>query len=293
MWINDQKYEFPQFAYRNTSLRNLVLWHCQLNPLGSVHWSSLVSLSFGFNDLTEGVMEKVLSGCPNLGCLELNQVWGIQSLKISSVKLRELTIRDYYDENHDIWLEISAPHIQKLELLGLCTEIRIVQRNVASLVTAILCLNLDSEGEERNLEKECSYLKELFHGVAHVENLELGTWCIECLSILELKGWQSPPSSRKFLKLSTTLNPLEFPGICSFLQSSPDLETLVIDWQEYNHKLRFIDKIRIVIVSIRGVISSSSFPGNSVFLESTFKKDCSICFVISIHIADADYVFTL
>ncbi|OIS97493.1 hypothetical protein A4A49_12574 [Nicotiana attenuata] len=66
----------------------------------------------------------------------------------------------------------------------------------------------------------------------------------KCLSILELKGWQSPPSSRKFLKLNAGLESLDFPGICSFLQSSSDLETLVIetlviDWDDDRPRVNF------------------------------------------------------
>ncbi|KAM3200750.1 hypothetical protein P3L10_033112 [Capsicum annuum] len=43
--MSGQIYEMPKFAYMNTYLRNLVLWGCQLNPSGSLNWSSLVSLS--------------------------------------------------------------------------------------------------------------------------------------------------------------------------------------------------------------------------------------------------------
>ncbi|XP_059317023.1 F-box/LRR-repeat protein 25-like isoform X2 [Lycium ferocissimum] len=224
------KYELPQFAYKNVLLRNLALGNCQLNPTGSVNWTSLVSLSIGDVELTEGIMQKVLSGCPNLECLELDDVSGIHHLEISSVKLRELTIQDYFD---DLWL--VAPNIQKLELSGFCCEIRIRQRDVVSLVTAMLHLYF-----ENNLEKKLSYLKELLHSVAHVENLKLGTYCIECLSILELKGWQFPPSSRKFLELTVAFEQLDFPGICSFLQSSLDLETLVIHW--YDNRPRILVK---------------------------------------------------
>uniref|UniRef100_A0A1S3WYP6 F-box/LRR-repeat protein 25-like n=1 Tax=Nicotiana tabacum TaxID=4097 RepID=A0A1S3WYP6_TOBAC len=115
---NHQRYEFPQFAYKNNSLRDLALRYCQLNPTGSVNWSSLVSLSLVSLPLTDGVMEKVLSGCPNLECLELDSVSGIHRLEISSVKLRELSIQDYINENPDLWLEILAPFIQNLQLLG-------------------------------------------------------------------------------------------------------------------------------------------------------------------------------
>ncbi|XP_075109435.1 F-box/LRR-repeat protein At3g26922-like [Nicotiana tabacum] len=115
-----------------------------------------------------------------------------------------------------------------------CQKIR---RFRGSLFSAVLCSNFDYiVDEERNSEAENGYLKELLHSVANVEDLELGPWGIECLSILELKGWQSSPSSRKYLKLDTALEQSDVLGICSFLQSSPDLETLVIDW--YNKKRR-------------------------------------------------------
>ncbi|KAM3270522.1 F-box/LRR-repeat protein [Capsicum chacoense] len=144
---NYERYEIPHF--------NFYLSHCQLNPIGSVNWSSLVSLSIGDVELTNGQME-------------------------------------------------------------------VVPTNVASLVNARL------HGFES--QKSPSYLKELLHSVAHVKNLELGSGCIECLSILELSGWRFPPSSQKVLELSVAFEQLNFSGICSFLESSLDLETLVIKW---------------------------------------------------------------
>ncbi|MCD7464991.1 hypothetical protein HAX54_000343 [Datura stramonium] len=227
--MHDQRYEFPQFAYKNTSWRNLVLWDCQLNFSCRVNWSNLVSLTLMYlNYLTEGVMENVLSGCPNLECLQLDGFWGIRCLEISNVKLRKLIIINY---EGDLSLEILAPHIQNLQLKGSCRG-EIYLRNVASLVTAVLHLGFDiGDGDE--FQKESNCLKQLIHSVAPVENLELGPWCIKCLSILELKGWQPPPSRRKFLQLNNTFEQLDLPGICRFLQSSSNLETLVIDG--FNH----------------------------------------------------------
>ncbi|XP_019070657.2 putative F-box/LRR-repeat protein At3g28410 isoform X1 [Solanum lycopersicum] len=185
--------------------------------------------------MTEGVMEKVLSGCPNLECLELDKVVGVRRLDITSVKLRKLIVTIYEtesdDDDEDHCLKIHAPHILHLELLGLCYDkIHFQLRNVVSLVTAVLSLNVHFADLEENLEKECRYLQELLHHVANVKNLELGPWCIECLSILEFKGWPVPPSSWKFLKINAALEPNDYPGICSFLSSSSCLETLVIDW---------------------------------------------------------------
>ncbi|XP_004246179.2 F-box/LRR-repeat protein At3g03360-like isoform X3 [Solanum lycopersicum] len=225
-FISDGGYVFPQFAYKNTSWRKLDIESCmELKPLADVKWSGIVSLSIGCTYLTDGSMEKILSGCPNLECLQLDHFWGFHRLEISNVKSRELIIDNLETDECDVWLDIIAPYIQNLKILESCRGIYL--RNVASLVTVVF--NFEFEEEEPLQRKESTCLKELFQSVAHVEKLELGPWCIQYLSIMELEGWQPPPSSWKFLQLHVHLKQLDFPGICCFLQSSSDLETLVID----------------------------------------------------------------
>ncbi|MCD9561111.1 hypothetical protein HAX54_020072 [Datura stramonium] len=230
-------YQFPQFAYKNKSLRSLDLGNCTLNPSANVNWRGLVSLSLRHINLMEGVMEKVLSGCPNLECLELENFSGFHSLEISSVKMRKLIITNYRTNVYDVWLEILAPHIQNLQLFWLHRGICL--RNVASLVTAVINFDFDLDIKHgyQMQRKLSGCLKELLHSVAHVKNLELSPWCIECLSVLELEGWQPPPSSWKFLQLSTALKQWDFPGICRFLPSSLDLETLVINGCTYQSRV--------------------------------------------------------
>uniref|UniRef100_A0A3Q7HJ99 FBD domain-containing protein n=1 Tax=Solanum lycopersicum TaxID=4081 RepID=A0A3Q7HJ99_SOLLC len=63
-------------------------------------------------EFIDGVMEKVLYGCPNLEYLELDEFLGIRCLEISYVKLRELIIREYRNENHDLGLELIAPTLK-------------------------------------------------------------------------------------------------------------------------------------------------------------------------------------
>ncbi|WMV40501.1 hypothetical protein MTR67_033886 [Solanum verrucosum] len=225
-------YVFPQFAYKNTSWRKLDIQLCtNLNPLANVDWSGVVSLSFRFIDWTDGVMEKVLSGCPNLECLKLYQFLGVHCLEISNAKLRKLIIDNSEIDECDLSLEILAPYIQNLKFLGPCR--RIYLRNVASLVNVVLDFDFCFGKEDPLQRKECTCLKELFHNVVHVEKLELGPRCIQYLSILELEGWQPPLSSWKFLQLGTDLEQLNFPGICCFLQNSSDLKPLVIDGDKY------------------------------------------------------------
>uniref|UniRef100_M1BL28 F-box family protein n=1 Tax=Solanum tuberosum TaxID=4113 RepID=M1BL28_SOLTU len=220
-------------------VKDIDLWVYFASEVANVEHFKLIS--------EDGAMEKILSGCPNLECLKLDHFWGFHRLEISNVKSRKLIMDNLETDECDVWLEIIAPYIQNLEIQGTCRGIYL--RNVASLVTAVLNFDFDFEFEEQDpLQRtESTCVNELFHSVAHVEKLELGHWCIKSssdletlvidgynfqsryLSILELEGWQPPPSSWKFLQLSTTLRQLDFPGICSFLQSSSDLETLVVD----------------------------------------------------------------
>uniref|UniRef100_A0A3Q7HJK8 F-box domain-containing protein n=1 Tax=Solanum lycopersicum TaxID=4081 RepID=A0A3Q7HJK8_SOLLC len=124
-------YDFPEFAYTNTVLRNLVLQNCELKPFGDVKWSNLVSLSIGDAEIKEDALEKILSGSPNLECLELDKVVGIRLLKISSVKLRKLIVTMYERLDEFYCIEIDAPYIRQLELKGSCyNEMHFQLRNV-------------------------------------------------------------------------------------------------------------------------------------------------------------------
>lgn len=225
-------YKLPQFAFESPLVRNLNFQYCKmkLEPSVNVNWRNLVSLSVGYVKLTEGVMRKILSGCPNLECLLLDFVWGFDRLEISNVKLKKLTLNSYETSDGDVWLEILAPHIQSLVLLGYSSGIRL--ENVASLVTAFFRIDFMFDfGEVEILDqREISCLKELLHSVAHVKNLELSHWCIECMSKLALEGFQYQPSSSRFLKLHTNNEELDLPGICSVIQNSSNIETLIIDW---------------------------------------------------------------
>ncbi|KAL3330978.1 hypothetical protein AABB24_034668 [Solanum stoloniferum] len=154
----------------------------ELKPLADVKWSGIVSLSIAYTYLTDGAMEKILSVCPNLECLQLDHFWGFHHLEISNVKSRKLIIDNVETDECDVWPDIIAPYIQNLKILGSCRGIYL--RNVASLLTVVLNFKFDFDFEEEDplQRKESTCLKELFQSVAHVEKLELGPWCIQVYS---------------------------------------------------------------------------------------------------------------
>ncbi|KAG5591766.1 hypothetical protein H5410_042280 [Solanum commersonii] len=149
--------------------------------------------------LTDDVMEKILSGCPNLECLKFYHFFGFRRLEIRNVKSRKLVIENLnHDDERDVWFEIIAPYIQNLKILGSCHGISL--RNVPSLVPAVLNFDFNftfEEGEEEDplqrKRKESTCLRNFF----------------------------------TVLPMSRSLNWV--PGASSLLQSSSDLKTLVMD----------------------------------------------------------------
>ncbi|KAL3825222.1 hypothetical protein ACJIZ3_021251 [Penstemon smallii] len=73
-----------------------------------------------------------------------------------------------------------------------------------------------------------NYIKQVLESLLSVNELELGPWCIEVLSMLEMKGGQVQPSTRRCLILNAWGHTGILPGILGVVKSSPNLETLVI-----------------------------------------------------------------
>lgn len=60
------------------------------------------------------------------------------------------------------------------------------------------------------------------------------------MSKLALEGFQYQPSSSRFLKLHTNNEELDLPGICSVIQNSSNIETLIIDWHHQDRGVSFL-----------------------------------------------------
>ncbi|KAI8000889.1 putative F-box/LRR-repeat protein [Camellia lanceoleosa] len=238
--VETDGYRLPQHLFTNSSLTNLSVLNCVVAPNGYVSWTSLKRLSLEYVKLRDELIAKVFSGCPVLEFLELNSFTGINHLNIDSVSVKKVVIQhSVVGRNDESVLEISAPNLQSLELLGTFHRRKCRLVNVSSLVEANLSLTFDEtcgrDSEDDNL-KQWNQLKELLEGVQHVKELQLGTWCIQVLSIAEVKGLPSPMSSCKHLTLYTYVKKWNIPGIESMLRSSPNLETLVVDMSSVYHE---------------------------------------------------------
>ncbi|KAF8391415.1 hypothetical protein HHK36_023720 [Tetracentron sinense] len=203
-WTEDgDSHELPRDLYSNASLTKLRLGYCHFRPSGS----------FARH-------------------LDLNACSEFMHLKITSPSLKTLTVHyeDYDCTVLDSMLEISAPNLQSLAILGLWyRKCRLM--NLPCLVHATLAIQIVSSDEDRDngYEWRNTFLRELLESLHHVQDFTIDTWCLQILSTWELKILPSPSSKRKCLILDTCLDKLDLPSVASLLKSSPDLETLVVN----------------------------------------------------------------
>ncbi|KAG8371911.1 hypothetical protein BUALT_Bualt12G0012100 [Buddleja alternifolia] len=225
-------YKLPPTLHFNSFLKKLRLRNCTIAPpQQSLEWKCLTSLSIEEVELSQSLLGIILSGCPVLEYLELTKCWGTSSLEFNTRSPKELVLRNWFSTG-SLPLVISAPHLQFLSI----TDHTIGETNgalqlfsISSLVKANLhfkycCLSTNVT--------DSVFMRELFESLQHVEELELGNWFYEVVSEFETKGWQLPQYACKCLTLNAFRCGESIPGILRMLESSPKLETLVINWSD-------------------------------------------------------------
>ncbi|XP_075666006.1 F-box protein At5g03100-like [Castanea sativa] len=231
-------YRLPQYLYANEFVSELDLSFCKIKPIGLLHWTSLKRLCIRKSALCEDVIRKVLMGSPRLEYLELNDCYEFNRLDIVSESLRKLVIDSYLvdmleSEERKLELEIVAPKIECLEILGGFYMKRCQIKNASALVEAKLDFDMwkgyDSDEEEGACEEFQDIMRDILESVHHVKKLTVGNWCLMVVSIMSMKHLPSPLSKCQCLTMKTRMEEENLPGVARLLQSSPYVETLNID----------------------------------------------------------------
>ncbi|KAF8391417.1 hypothetical protein HHK36_023722 [Tetracentron sinense] len=255
-------YKLPQHLYSIAYLTKLRFRFCQIRPLGLISWTLLKFLSLSYIHLSDDLIQDILLGSPSLTFLDLQECRGLMHLNLTSPSLKQLIVQ--YDEcdstESDSVLEISAPHIQSMAILGVWDR-RLRLMNLPCLIQVILKFQVIPGHEGYH-----DILREVLEKLHHVIELTIGPWCIQHLGVIyasnkcfkalksqtieefcrltgqisrhwgsmvlstwELKILPSPSSKHKYLILNSCLNNWDLPGIANLLRSSPDLKILVVD----------------------------------------------------------------
>ncbi|KAL3620476.1 hypothetical protein CASFOL_035388 [Castilleja foliolosa] len=224
-------YTPPRVLYSSSSLTYLWLQRCIVAPQLKIEWPCLTRLAFEDVELHDDVIQEILLGCPVLCRLELRHCWGFKRLDINSESLHELMVYDSKDKSKIDLLEISAPCIRSLDVSFSPVEKKLQLLNVQSLVTADIHFTVCDD----SLEVVYTTL-ELLQKVQHAEELILGGLFVEVLSRSVLRGLRLPQSKHTFLGLETSRDMKSIPGILGLLESSPLLNTLLIESVDSNYE---------------------------------------------------------
>ncbi|KAL0012676.1 hypothetical protein SO802_007784 [Lithocarpus litseifolius] len=246
-------YPLPQHLYTNEFVSEFNFSYCKVFPNGLLHWSSLKHLCIGQSALCDDVIRKVLIGSPRLESLELHDCWEFNRLDIVSDSLRKLVIDSYViymlrGNVRELELEIVAPKIHSLEILGNFEKIKCRIKDVSALVEAKLDFDMrksrecyfeddyHSETYKEYYEEEEGYkeyqdiVRDILDSVHHVKKLTVGNWCLMIVSIMSVKHLPSPLSKCQCLTIETKMEKWSLPGIGILLRSTPFVETLNFDF---------------------------------------------------------------
>ncbi|KAK4364686.1 hypothetical protein RND71_016044 [Anisodus tanguticus] len=222
----------------------------------------------------------VLSGCPALETMELYCVEGFSRLDVRSSKLKRLKLNRYssVDDGRDHSLEINAPHLQELEILGDLYDLKCRLVDVSSVVNAKLTFNIvcikdvyTMAGREfDHAEDSCDYhqvfmtlVQDYLQKLSCAVELTMGTWFTEVLCMLQFKGVAIPKLECKYLTLELHMNEFNLYAEAVLLQTSPQVGTLNIDITATLADLHLV----LIIFSLRPEHSESMYVLESIIIR--------------------------
>ncbi|KAK1420397.1 hypothetical protein QVD17_21957 [Tagetes erecta] len=210
LWNLECEAEFllDQFFFVNSCFTDLTLSGCIFNPTGVISWKKLRTLSISHGNLDEDLIENILSGCPVLETLVLDNCYGYRRLNIASKSVKSLVFSGYMvpddvsDDLADV-IEIDAPYILSLTIQDDLLLWKLLLLNVSSLVEADLDYTKCGHYETTPKEAEEEMLKGFILNLHHVKELRIGIFCFKVLSRLEAKGFVFP-SNLKVLDVTSS-----------------------------------------------------------------------------------------
>lgn len=135
-----------ELFFNNLCFNRVKMSRCEFNlPNGAISWERLTCLCLSVT-LDEDMIEKILSGCPCLESLELNDCYGYRRIDITSKSVKKLVFSGYnslqiistIDDGYIDCVRINAPYISSQTIEDDLVLLELVLLNVSSLVKAHL-----------------------------------------------------------------------------------------------------------------------------------------------------------
>lgn len=145
-----------------------------------IEWQSLTTLCLEDVELSQSLMDGIVSSCPVLNDLELEGCSGFNRLEANSRCLNQLKIEECEDEPY---LEISAPYVCDLDITMYPQRRKCQLKDISSVVTA--SINFFDFGGDCS-EEVMSNVEEFLENFKHVKDLRVRQECFEvCIYALK------------------------------------------------------------------------------------------------------------
>ncbi|KAJ8530866.1 hypothetical protein K7X08_023747 [Anisodus acutangulus] len=141
--LHESACTLPESFYSCSSLITLDS-ECSFNYDEVIAWKPLKSIKLNHMVLKDDEIVNLLSGCPALETMELDTVEGFRRMEIKSLKLKQLSLKEYWipSDGNDHSLEIMAPYLQHLEISGDLFYLKCRLVDVSSVVNAKLTFSI-------------------------------------------------------------------------------------------------------------------------------------------------------
>ncbi|KAG5620056.1 hypothetical protein H5410_005274, partial [Solanum commersonii] len=187
---HDKPYSLQEVLCNSSSILKLNCENCRILEDCVLNWTSLKSSTLENLFLHDEHIKQIMSNCPQLKSLKLQEFCGFNRLHMTSPKCRRLHLihhdhpcGDRYSFEGDICcFEIVAPHIEHLTISGVFNHTKIKLGDLLSLKQA----NLDLICDEFN-EMDEHIVKDLLVSVPCANELILSSWFIKVISNLMLE----------------------------------------------------------------------------------------------------------
>ncbi|KAK9267446.1 hypothetical protein L1049_009872 [Liquidambar formosana] len=240
---HDPCYELHSRVFTCESLVSLTLRFCRLKFPDLFHLRYLRTIKLWQIELPDKTLQKVTSNTPvleELVLIECSRTFDFYIDVAPNPNFHTLEIVEELSEVHS-WtvIEINAPSVRKLVMcqcmprleyriknISQCHEVRL---NFDSMFGAV---QVEENGGFRDYE---DILLKLLSNFKHARTLRLCNWCIQLLSVREVRKFTGSLSfSCTHLDLYTCFQMWETPGIAYILKACHDVENLVILIDEYD-----------------------------------------------------------
>nr|XP_043621944.1 F-box/LRR-repeat protein At5g02910-like isoform X2 [Erigeron canadensis] len=194
-YMNDDQFVLEDESFFiNSHFTHLNLECCLFNPTGPISWNNLTHLTISHGELDHDLIAKILSGSPLLDTLRLDYCYGFSRLDITSKSVKNLVFFGYDDDEYDPdhTIEINAPYILSLRIIGGLSLGKLLLRDVSSLVKAELEYTKYGYDEMTRSEEREEMLEMFILYLHHVKELKIGKSCYTAFSRLEAKGFNFP-----------------------------------------------------------------------------------------------------